>query len=231
MRARVLLALGVLLAGVLVTPTGATAATVTVCVKKATGVVKLSSSGKCRKGWKKRTFSTRGVPGRSGVPGTKGGPGPAGLRDSGLVVIDGDGKPLGTLAGIMAFSPLILFVEIDGGVYPYLSNGNGFPTATPVFTDAACSGPPQYPVASAAQRDSLLSQTAFRFAYRPNSVSLPAFMAFRLTSTYTTAVAQPTFALNASGVCVAGPLVNGFLIQAQYEPNIRDVPGPVRLQG
>lgn len=141
------IALALVLAAVVWTPASAPAATITACVNKTTGEVKIRSGKaakrKCPKGWKRVRWTDAGKTGKSGrqgpagVPGAQGVQGPAGPSFN---VKDATGAVVGQFVGIMA-QPFPFYIVLrDGGYWYYLGSGTLYPIASPNWKTADCSG-------------------------------------------------------------------------------------------
>jgi hypothetical protein len=136
------------------------ATTVTACVNKKTGAVKVllgsKAKKKCPRGSTKVQWSTagrngtngksglNGVNGVNGINGIDGVNGPGG---SPLNVRDANGKAIGTFIDYGTLGLPIYQVLVDGGLYSYLATGQLMPpftltgsSASPAFLDGTCSG-------------------------------------------------------------------------------------------
>lgn len=114
----------------------ATAKTITVCVKKKTGEMLVAK--KCKKGWKKKKWSSTGPQGATGPQGIPGVQGPAGPQ---LSVKDKNGTVLGKFLGVSYTGPDSgVYVAIDGGWYEYEGNGRLYDNSRVYYTDPGCGG-------------------------------------------------------------------------------------------
>ena len=125
MRASWGLLVSMLVAGVVLLPaSAANAATLTACVKKKTGEMRLrqgkAAKKKCPKGWRKVRWNTVGPAGRNGTNGTNGTAGPPGpvinLHDAGGAVV-------GQFLATFSEGGLRFLVLRDAGVWEYLGSG------------------------------------------------------------------------------------------------------------
>lgn len=126
--------------GLVGTPaTAVPAKLVKVCVNKKSGEAVQLRKGKCRKGWKKISWTSQGP---TGLPGGSGPTGPTGERGSaGGLSLYANGQRVGRVIG--SATPELFFpaVLVDGGVYTYLPDGTPYPNIqSPSFLAADCSG-------------------------------------------------------------------------------------------
>lgn len=140
-------ALVLVLAGVLSAPASAPAATISACVHKKTGEVKIRSGKaakrKCPRGWKRVRWSDAGKTGKSGkqgpagVPGAQGIQGPAGPQ---LNVKDSTGAVVGQFVAVLPQPYPIYIVGRDGGYWFYLGSGHLYGIGgSPKWKTADCS--------------------------------------------------------------------------------------------
>ncbi len=109
---------------------------VKVCVNKKTGEAMQLRKGKCRKGWKRISWSSEGPTGAPGVPGAGGERGSAG----GLSLY-ANGQRVGRLIGGVSAEIFAPTVVVDGGMYTYFPDGSlASTTESPSFLAADCSG-------------------------------------------------------------------------------------------
>ena len=187
---------------------GSAAKTVTACVKKSTGQVKvLSKSGKkCKKGWKKVKWNQVGAPGAPGATGPKG---DTGARGPQYIVKDADGATVGDLIGLYPAGISIYSIMTAAGLYTYLPNGQVYPQGSPQFTNAGCTST-AYLQASTAIEQSLLTGMAngsARIAYRQTSPTFGPIRAWSYTATVTSFVNQQMYSLDSgTGLCTADGL-------------------------
>jgi hypothetical protein len=141
-------ALGLVAAVALSVPAVAPAATITACVHKTSGEVKIRSGKaakrKCPKGWKRVRWTDAGKTGKNGkqgaagIQGVQGIQGPAGPQ---LSVKDTTGAVVGQFLGIFPQPYPIYIVARDGGHWYYLGSGHLYPVGgSPVWKTADCSG-------------------------------------------------------------------------------------------
>lgn len=136
----VLVATSVGLAGLSGTIAGAAPAKqVKVCVKKKTGEAVHLRKGKCRKGWKKVSWNSRGPVGLPGIAGPTGETGQRG--DFGGLSLYANGQRVGRVVGSLSLELFFPSVVINGGIYTYLPDGSPYPNIeSPNFFFADCSG-------------------------------------------------------------------------------------------
>ena len=128
-------------------PAAAPAATITACVHKTTGELKIRSGKaakkKCPRGWKRLRWTDAGKTGKggkqgpAGIPGAQGIQGPAGPQ---LVVKDATGAVVGPFIGLFPQPFPMYVVQRDGGFWYYLGSGHLYPLASPSWKTADCSG-------------------------------------------------------------------------------------------
>lgn len=205
------------------------------CVKKKTGETKVvKKNKKCKKGWKKVSWSATGQPGATGPQG------PAGPL---LSVKDGTGAVVGPFMG--AWSGLIpgFTVLIDGGLWTYQNNGklSGDGWDSPSFTDATCSAAVRYidsgsPEETAKSVARYLPNGPGRLVYRANTVGA-ATRAWKVSGSNALVVAgQNLYELDSSGNCQfydttdAGDVTSGDTLVglAEVTPPA-DRPGPLTV--
>ncbi|MFN8183134.1 MAG: hypothetical protein U0R23_01790 [Candidatus Nanopelagicales bacterium] len=143
----VVVVVGLVFAGLLTTPSAQAADTIRACVKKSSGAVKILTPKpkKCKKGWVKTAWNTRGPSGSNGV---NGGQGPAGPN---WVVKSADGVTLGVFAGF-SFEPfqsganpvqaptlaaLVYVIGPNGGIFRYYMDGTPYVDGI-WFRDSGC---------------------------------------------------------------------------------------------
>jgi hypothetical protein len=197
----------------------AEAATLTACVKKKTGEMRLVSGKKakkkCPKGWRKVSWNSEG-------PG---------------VVRDKNGKLVGKLLGVFPGGGTIYIVQRNGAQYFYLGSGEVFTIGggSPSYTTPDCSGPAYLSnTASPAETANLLRVIGgpFRIVFRTTTGGFPTgpTRAWKSAGTFIPAVAVQTYELDpTSGLCVIDSVVNGNLINLTEVPAPPDFDGPLRL--
>ncbi len=155
------------------------ASTYYACVKKSSGETKMvKKNKKCKKGWKKVTWSATGPTGATGPVGPAGAMGPA------LTVKDATGAAVGPLMGAWTGLTPGFSVLIDGGVWSYEMSGLLENDGSPDFTDPACTAAVVYintgdPAESQQAAAQYAPNTIGRRVYRPYP-SVPA-RAWRVT--------------------------------------------------
>ncbi len=216
--------------GLLTTGMGVPAAhagTITACVKKKTGEVRIGK--KCKKGWKKVTWNQQGAVGPQGATGPIGPQGPA------TVVKDSTGKTLGRYLGVLPTGFSVLMVLVGDGIYVYLPDGRllGIGSSSPSFKTADCSGT-AYMRASSESQAALATGSAggpSRVVYRVTKPALGPASAWKYTTTKEV-VNQVTYSRNEEGTCAAqdgGSPYNGILVALEATPAPADVPGPLTV--
>ncbi len=199
----------------------------TACVKKSTGEMRLLlGKKKCKKGWKKTTWTKKGPRGDQGTPGATG---PVNSMGS---VVDGTGAVVGeSLSAIdVARATQVFSVRIDGGTFTYLGNGWLYPLNAPVeYDNAACTGTPFMESDDPVLTSFHLNDPGFRAVYRVVSPALGPAQAWKVTGQKTAVVAAPNWYRNDSGVCTAGAAFTGDRIALTEVPAPPDRPGPLKL--
>jgi hypothetical protein len=216
---------------VAITPPVAAKTTYKACVKKSTGDVRLllgkNKKKKCKKGWKKVSWTKAGPRGKSGSPG---GPGDVGAKGSMGTVVDGNGAVVGESLTTLPIGFTAFIVRIDGGNFFYYPNGWLLPTDTVYFKDAGCAGTAYTRTSSPDTRDLLLASPAYRMVYRATSPTLGPSTAYRFGTTSESVTNVQFYARGSNGVCAAsGGVFTGYavpLIQVTAPP---DHPGPLKV--
>src|SRR3954447_14571367 len=174
MRASWGLLVSVLVAGAVLLPvSAANGATLTACVKKKNGEMRLrqgkAAKKKCPRGWKKVRWNTVGPAGQNGTNGTNGTNGPPGPV---INLHDATGAVVGQLLTVFSEGGLRYLVLRDGGVWEYLGSGelNSY-TGGPDFTTADCTGTAYLSVPNAFTKQTWLALIAgsYRVTYRTAS--------------------------------------------------------------
>jgi hypothetical protein len=198
----------------------------TACVKKSTGEVRilLGKPKKCKKGWKKTTWT------KAGPIGAKGSDGPTGVANTFGFVVDGDGVVIGQSVGNFPAPVAVFTVRIDGGVFAYYPNGWLIPfNLRPSYDNAACSGVPFIVAESARERDGLVADSSLRVVYRSASgTSLSPASAYKLDGTSTEVINQTRWSFNSLGDCESQPDFAGFRLPLVSVPAPPDYKGPLR---
>lgn len=140
-------ALALVAAVALSAPAAAPAATITACVHKKTGDLKIRSGKaakkKCPKGWKRLRWTDSGKTGKSGKQGAQGPAGVQGVQGPvgpQLSVKDSGGAVVGQFMGLFPQPFPIYIVLRDGGFWYYLGSGQLYPFGSPNWKTADCSG-------------------------------------------------------------------------------------------
>lgn len=181
----------------------ASAKTLKACYNKKSGDMTFLKKGKCKKGWKKLTWNSQGIPGATGPQGPQGSQGPAGPQ---LSVKDQNGVTLGSFAGFYSYgsNPTIMLFS-NGGLYGYDTDGYLQEASTVIYTSVGCDGTPYYPTTAASAPFYLRTVGSYsRAVVRPTTPSYGPAQAFQLTNnTVTIAVNTATYYRNAAGACVS----------------------------
>ena len=198
----------------------------TACVKKKTGEVRIvTGKKKCKKGWKKRSWT------KAGPTGSKGADGPSGSANTLGLVVDADGAVVGQAFGTFP-APITIFPVLrDGGLYIYYPNGWLVPlSATPYYDNAACTGVPFLTVTTSLERDAILQDSTTRVVYRPLSeVSVGPASAYKPDGTSTSVLNQARWELDDDGVCQAEVTFTGYRLPLVSVAAPPDFKGPLRL--
>ncbi|MCU0295910.1 MAG: hypothetical protein MUD05_07635 [Candidatus Nanopelagicales bacterium] len=213
--------------GMAATGPAAAAKKYTACVKKSTGEVRilLGKPKKCKKGWKKTSWT------KAGPTGAKGSDGPTGVANTFGFVVDGDGVVIGQSVGSFP-APIAIFpVRIDGGIFIYYPNGWLVPLSeTPYYDNAACSGVPFIAVTNSLDRDSFVLDSSVRVVYRSSAgASLGPASAYKPDGTSTSVLNQARWSFNSSGACVSSPDFSGYRLPLVSVPAPPDYKGPLRF--
>ena len=113
--------------------------TIKVCVNKKTGEAQQLRKGKCRRGWKKISWSSQGPTGLPGAPGSPGSPGARG--PAGTLSLYANGRRVAPIVGSPENELYFPAVLLDGGLYGFLPDGSLYPNIeSPTFRAADCSG-------------------------------------------------------------------------------------------
>ncbi|HPE11224.1 MAG: hypothetical protein H6524_04015 [Actinobacteria bacterium] len=216
---------------VVVTPPVAAKTTYKACVKKSTGDVRVllgkKKKKKCKKGWKKVSWTKAGPTGKSGSPGS---PGATGPRTSMGTVIDGNGAVVGESLSTLPVSITAFIVRIDGGIFFYYPNGTLLPTDTVYFKDAACAGTAYARASSPNERDLLLASPSYRTVYRVGSPTLGPATAYRFDSTSESVTNVQFYSRGSDGVCAAsGGVYTGYTVPLVPVTAPPDHPGPLKV--
>lgn len=205
------------------------------CVKKSTGETRIllgkkkQKKWKCKKGWKRATWTKAGP---SGTPGTPGNPGPTGARSTLGTVVDANGAVVGESLSTLAVPGMVQFViRIDGGTYVYFPNGWLLTAGNVTYSDAACATAPFTRFSTSGERDLGLSDAGYRVVYRSANPTLGPASAYRLVGTSQPVVNAQHYERNELGVCTAeGALFTGYVLPLTSVPAPPDRPGPLMIQ-
>lgn len=203
------------------------AKTINACVKKKTGEVRIAK--KCKKGWKKVTWNQKGDKGPQGQQGSAGAQGPA------TMVKTGTGQVLGRYLGLYPGGISIMFVLVNGGLYPYMATGQVLPfgSTSPSFKSADCTTDAFMEVSSPATASVMTGSAGgpSRIVWRRSSPTLGPPRAWEFSNT-TQTINQPRYSLNDAGVCAAkdgGAAYNGLTVPLVPTTAPQDVPGPLTI--
>ncbi|MBK6764127.1 MAG: hypothetical protein IPG68_13010 [Micrococcales bacterium] len=213
--------------GLAVTQPASAAKKYTACVKKSTGEMRLllGKSKKCKKGWKKRTWT------KAGPTGGMGPDGPVGPANSFGYVVDGKGTIIGRSMGTPNYPIPVFPVLIEGGLYFYYPNGWLIPGgAIPYFDNAACTGTPFAAATDTIERDIVAQDPTFRVVSRGSTATslLPA-RAYKVNGPASSVLNQTRYYLNSAEVCTAEPAFTGYLIPLVAVTAPPDYPGPLKV--
>jgi len=211
--------------GVAVNGPASAAKTYKACVKKSTGEVRLmlGKKKKCKKGWKKTTWS------KSAPKGSQGPAGPVGAGNSLGTLVDGNGQVVGAAMGSINVGSMVFSVLIDGGVYHYYSNGWLLSTSSVYFDNATCTGTAFVTVSETDIFNALRADPTARIVYRPTSPTLGPAVAYKQSGSVDSVVSGSRWYRDSADVCTAGTAFTGyrvFLTQVQAPP---DRPGPLKV--
>ena len=160
---------------VLVAVPSAGAATITGCVNKKTGSLRIrtgkAAKRKCPKGWTKIRWNNQGPAGAPGLPGANGTNGTNGAPGPNIMLRDAAGNVVGQFLGSFPVEGAIYFVLRDGGIYTYVGSGRLFPLGggSPDFKTSGCTGQAYIQVSSSSfttQEFVKLIGGPFRFVFR-----------------------------------------------------------------
>lgn len=201
------------------------AKTYTVCVKKSTGEMRMllgKKKTKCKKGWKKQTWT------KAGPKGSAGGTGPANSLGN---LVDATGAAVGQVLQVIPSREFPVFVvRIDGAVYAYASGGQLMETFAEVrYDNSACSGTLFYVAGSELVKDALLADASSRIVIRAMSPDWGPASAYRFSGTATDIVNLPTWEKAPDGSCVATGNATGARLDLTQVPAPPDRPGPLRV--
>ena len=212
-------------AGLAVAEPAAAAKKYTACVKKSSGEMRLllGKSKKCKKGWKKTTWT------KAGPTGSKGPGGPGGAANSFGYVVDAKGVVVGQALGSFSLPIPVFMVSIDGGQYVYYPNGWLVGPTSVYYDNAACTGTPFTVASDALERDWILQDTGLRAVQRTLEPTLGPASAFKPDGTASSVLNLSRWWLNQSGVCTADMSFTGYRLPLTSVPAPPDHPGPLRL--
>lgn len=227
------------------------AATVTACVKKRSGAVRIRSGKaakrRCPKGWKRVRWNTSGKrgkrgktgkPGAQGVAGVPGVPGVAGVQGlagppgPALSVKDKDGAVLGQFMGLVPSGFPIFLVQREGGFFYYYPSGQLLGIGSPSWKTSNCQGTAYLEAGSAfeVQVFAALVGGPFRTVYRSSAGALGAPSAWKMGGVAEALVNVQLYRRNSSGVCETdGPPSSSTIVSLEQITPPPDVPGPLTV--
>ena len=189
------------------------ASTYYACVKKSDGqTTMVKKKTKCKKGYKKVSWSKNGPTGATGPAGANGPAGPV------LSVKDGAGAIVGLFMGTWSGLVPGFTVLTDGGLWTYDSSGALQDDGSPYFTDPACTAPvevvrsyasPADPAETARLVARFVPNSLGRHVYRSTNAGAAA-RAWKVAAPRTAAVLGASlFQLNSASNCVFQRTVDG----------------------
>jgi hypothetical protein len=226
---------------VLVPASAASAKTLTACVNKKTGEMRLrqgkAAKKKCPKGWKKVRWSVQGPAGKQGTPGVNGTNGANGQPGPIINVKDATGAVVGQMVSIFPEGGAIYFVLRDGGLWTYLGDGHlyGF-GSSPTFKTNDCTGTAYLSSSSSQFKPETLAALVggpFRVVFRTlNAGDFGTAMAWKGTATtekITSAIS--TYELNdTTGACeLDSSSFTGILVALEQTTAPPDFVGPLAI--
>jgi hypothetical protein len=233
--------LAVLVASAVLVPVcTANAATITGCVNKKTGELRIrqgkAAKKKCPKGWKKLHWNTNGPAGKQGIPGVNGTNGTNGAPGPIINVKDATGAVVGQLLGVFPEGAAIYIVFRDGGYWFYLGSGQLFSLFSPEFKTNDCSGTAYLTQSSssnfsAAQFAALIGGP-FRIVFRTlNAGTFGTPTAYKAAGATEPATSLQLYSRNGqTGTCTAdGSTFTGTLAALQVVPAPPDFTGPLTI--
>jgi hypothetical protein len=237
-----LLAVLVVAGAVLVPAAAANAATLTACVKKRTGEMRLrqgkAARKKCPKGWKKVRWNVQGAAGKQGLAGANGTNGTNGTNGAPGPMInlkDATGAIVGQLLDVVPEGLPVYTVWRDGAIWYYLGDGHLFPLVGPRFKASDCSGTAYLPNGAGTQFSDAAFQTLisgpFRAVYRiANAELFGTPTAYAASGATEPATAIQLYSFDNTGACNAtGGPVTGTLFALQEVPAPPDFTGPLTI--
>ena len=200
-------------------------ATITVCVNKKSGEMRIPKK-KCKKGWKKVSWNQRGAVGPQGQTG------PAGAEGPMTVVKDATGRVVGRFMGIYPTGILVMFVLVETGMFVYTGDGRVMSLGgdSPNWLAADCTGQ-AFLTASSELSASLLTGSVggpTRVVWRKMIPALGPTRAWALTSA-TQVINQPVYELNETGDCVSNGSHNGKIVFLEPVTAPQDATGPLSI--
>jgi hypothetical protein len=238
-RRRALLAIFVTaLVGASVVPAAtAGAATITACVKKKTGDVRIRSGAaakkKCPKGWKRVRWNTTGPAGAQGLPGANGTNGATGAPGPNITVKDASGAVVGQLLGVLPEGGTFYSILRDGGIYLYAGSGQVYPLGSPNWKTSDCTGTAYLRVSPGFTTPNFVAFVGgpFRMVFRATSTAtFGPTSAWKGAGSSEAVVATQLYRLNNTGTCVTdGPLYTGDLAVLTSVTAPPDFVGPLTI--
>ena len=199
------------------------------CVKKSDGQTKMvKKNKKCKKGWKKVSWSQTGPTGPTGAAGANGPAGPV------LSVKDGAGAVVGQFMGTWSGLVPGFTVLADGGLWDYGSDGVLHGDSTPLFADATCATPvimvrsyPANPAETARAVARFVPNSLGRLVYRSDTPGATA-RAWKVSGQNSAAgLGGLLFSLDSAGNCVFESTVDADDVAAAATlVGLTEVPAP-----
>ncbi|MEZ5184900.1 MAG: hypothetical protein R2720_04070 [Candidatus Nanopelagicales bacterium] len=198
------------------------------CVKKSTGEMRLllGKKKKCKKGWKKLTWTKAGPTGKAGLPGVNG---QNGQRATLGTVVDATGTQVGEAMGTWSLGFTMIVVRIDGGDFYYLDSGILMPNISIYFSDATCSGAAFVRTNQADQVAGMVSSPTARVVYRKTTPNLGPSSAYRFAGTSQAVTNAVHYSLGSDGTCTLLAAFTGFTVALTPVVAPPDRPGPLRI--
>jgi hypothetical protein len=226
---------------VLVPASAAGAATLTACVKKRTGEMRLrqgkAANRKCPKGWKKVRWNVQGPAGKQGAAGANGTNGTNGTNGaSGLVdVKDATGAVVGQLVGVVPEGVPVYTVWRDDAIWYYLGDGHLASIVGPRFKASDCTGTAYLANGAGTQFSDATFQTLisgpFRAVYRiANAEQFGTPTAYAASGVTEPATSVQLYSFDNTGACnPSGGPVTGTLFALEVVPAPPDFTGPLTI--
>lgn len=217
---------GMLIGGTVV-PSQAASKTITACVKKSDGTVKVltgkKKNKKCKKGWKKTTWNKQGPAGPSG---------PAGPNWS---VTDKNGQVLGDFGGLfqVGLRSAVVVLLSDGGAVRYFTDGAlGRDNGGIYFENNGCTDAAVLGASSASLQEVLKSagSTARGVWLQDDNSVVRAYKVATTTTTTVPVAANSLFRKDSTtGACAAATHLGGFIVELTEAEKPLIAAGPINI--